>query len=305
MYSGVNGDKVLVNSSEVENYKNVNWYTAEEKVTMYSGVDGHMELVDADAVKDWNGVNWYTGHQTITMYSADDGAKLEGVKGWQINSYVENDQYYTGYQTMQVQGTEDGKDYKVWAYEVEELGKSGKFETQAMKGWKEHNEAVEAERQAELARQAATNQNGDSKGTETVYDDTLTKGNNILNAKINPDDYNEDEEYDKNANDPLRGSDAKDRERKQIENSFGKRGSKEREQESGELHDAKKGGRNDDNKSWGDLKKGNYWIEPQTSPSLMDKASEITGLTGTALVIYLIISEGSRLFPPRNLVPIP
>jgi hypothetical protein len=31
----------------------------------------------------------------------------------------------------------------------------------------------------------------------------------------------------------------------------------------------------------------------------------LTGLTGTALVIYLIISEGSRLFPPRNLVPVP
>ena len=30
-----------------------------------------------------------------------------------------------------------------------------------------------------------------------------------------------------------------------------------------------------------------------------------TGLTGTALIAYLIISEGSRLFPPRNLVPIP
>jgi hypothetical protein len=32
---------------------------------------------------------------------------------------------------------------------------------------------------------------------------------------------------------------------------------------------------------------------------------ELTGLTGAALVIYVIISEGSRLFPPRNLVPVP
>ncbi|WP_168734313.1 DUF6531 domain-containing protein [Pseudothauera nasutitermitis] len=32
---------------------------------------------------------------------------------------------------------------------------------------------------------------------------------------------------------------------------------------------------------------------------------EITGLTGTALILYLIFSEGSRLFPPRNLVPVP
>lgn len=32
---------------------------------------------------------------------------------------------------------------------------------------------------------------------------------------------------------------------------------------------------------------------------------EVTGLTGAALVTYLIISEGSRIFPPRNLVPVP
>ena len=45
--------------------------------------------------------------------------------------------------------------------------------------------------------------------------------------------------------------------------------------------------------------------QPQNSPDFMKKMSEITGLTGTALLIYLIISEGSRLFPPRNLVPVP
>ncbi|WP_258561789.1 DUF4150 domain-containing protein [Salmonella bongori] len=32
---------------------------------------------------------------------------------------------------------------------------------------------------------------------------------------------------------------------------------------------------------------------------------KLTGLTGAALVIYIIISEGSRLFPPRNLFPVP
>lgn len=32
---------------------------------------------------------------------------------------------------------------------------------------------------------------------------------------------------------------------------------------------------------------------------------ELTGLTGAALATYLIISEGSRLFPPRNFVPVP
>ena len=32
---------------------------------------------------------------------------------------------------------------------------------------------------------------------------------------------------------------------------------------------------------------------------------ETTGLTGAALATYIVVSEGSRLFPPRNLVPIP
>lgn len=39
--------------------------------------------------------------------------------------------------------------------------------------------------------------------------------------------------------------------------------------------------------------------------SIRERVSIATGLTGTALTIYLIISEGSRLFPPRNLIPIP
>lgn len=42
-----------------------------------------------------------------------------------------------------------------------------------------------------------------------------------------------------------------------------------------------------------------------SDPAFMEKMSKLTGLTGAALVIYLLISEGSRLFPPRNLVPIP
>jgi hypothetical protein len=51
--------------------------------------------------------------------------------------------------------------------------------------------------------------------------------------------------------------------------------------------------------------------EPQPIPvpvqdkGFKKKISEITGLTGTALIIYIIISEGSRLFPPRNLIPAP
>jgi len=43
----------------------------------------------------------------------------------------------------------------------------------------------------------------------------------------------------------------------------------------------------------------------QSNQDFMQRMAELTGLTGTALIIYLIISEGSRLFPPRNLVPVP
>jgi RHS repeat-associated protein len=42
-----------------------------------------------------------------------------------------------------------------------------------------------------------------------------------------------------------------------------------------------------------------------SNKSFMDTMSKITGLTGGALVAYVIVSEGSRLFPPRDLVPIP
>jgi len=45
--------------------------------------------------------------------------------------------------------------------------------------------------------------------------------------------------------------------------------------------------------------------EQRRDPEFMRRMAEITGLTGTALIIYLIISEGSRLFPPRNLIPVP
>jgi hypothetical protein len=48
-------------------------------------------------------------------------------------------------------------------------------------------------------------------------------------------------------------------------------------------------------------------VQSQSSSGLIDWAwwEKATGLTGAALVTYLIISEGSRLFPPRNLVPVP
>jgi hypothetical protein len=45
--------------------------------------------------------------------------------------------------------------------------------------------------------------------------------------------------------------------------------------------------------------------ESQSSVLDWEYWEKLTGLTGIALVIYLLISEGSRVFPPRNLVPVP
>jgi hypothetical protein len=44
---------------------------------------------------------------------------------------------------------------------------------------------------------------------------------------------------------------------------------------------------------------------PEENKGFLKQMEELTGLAGAALIIYLIISEGSRLFPPRNLVPVP
>lgn len=45
---------------------------------------------------------------------------------------------------------------------------------------------------------------------------------------------------------------------------------------------------------------------PVYDEGFIKEMERITGLTGAALIIYLIISEGSRiLFPPRNFVPVP
>jgi RHS repeat-associated protein len=59
-----------------------------------------------------------------------------------------------------------------------------------------------------------------------------------------------------------------------------------------------------------DPKGGGYtkiypYLQPSIDPSLRDRIGQAVGLSGAALTIYLIISEGSRLFPPRNLIPIP
>jgi hypothetical protein len=48
--------------------------------------------------------------------------------------------------------------------------------------------------------------------------------------------------------------------------------------------------------------------EPSLFGKLKNTISENTGLTGAALtaaaILYIVVSEGSRIFPPRNLAPI-
>ncbi len=55
----------------------------------------------------------------------------------------------------------------------------------------------------------------------------------------------------------------------------------------------------------GNLLPGSPDLEKEFSISDWEYWEEVTGLTGAALVTYLIISEGSRLIPARNLVPVP
>lgn len=44
---------------------------------------------------------------------------------------------------------------------------------------------------------------------------------------------------------------------------------------------------------------------PVDNSGFMKKMADLTGLTGKALLIYVIVSEGSRFFPLRNLAPVP
>ena len=44
--------------------------------------------------------------------------------------------------------------------------------------------------------------------------------------------------------------------------------------------------------------------EPWFGEAFVEKVKVTTGLSGAALALYLLVSELSRLYPPRNLVPI-
>jgi RHS repeat-associated protein len=94
-----------------------------------------------------------------------------------------------------------------------------------------------------------------------------------------------DREREKN---PKRPSDAKKREKREIDSAFGKRGTKEREQKSEELHKDKKknGDRNYNNKKYGDLVDGNY---NKTSIGVIGKIGLVGA--GTVIIIGTIIED--------------
>ncbi len=46
-------------------------------------------------------------------------------------------------------------------------------------------------------------------------------------------------------------------------------------------------------------------LASESQGDVIDYFERATGLTGVALLLYLIVSEGSRVFPPRNLIPLP
>lgn len=68
--------------------------------------------------------------------------------------------------------------------------------------------------------------------------------------------------YAKGKEPKFRGSDSKKREKSQTDQTLGERGTKERDENSRDLHDSKSGLPNYKNKSWGQLKNRDYWIVP-------------------------------------------
>ena len=135
---------------------------SKENVTLFSGVNGDEDSFGFWSVEDQRKVNWHFGDETTQLYSREDGYGLNDGKGnYEQTRYdgvkALQDKYMTGHQTATVIEIDTNIEYTVWGNEVYDHVKSEKFHTPKTKGWDEYNKAVEAERQAELARQAALN----------------------------------------------------------------------------------------------------------------------------------------------------
>ena len=109
------------------------------------------------------------------------------------------------------------------------------------------------------------------------YENQAAHSNYAASTKVNTnDDY--DSWLDKNNNDKGSSSYKKERERKQIDSALGSDRAK-REKDSKD-HDSKKGDKNGHNKSYGDLKSGNPWIQPIKGGSMI-----IAGAVASRLLV--------------------
>ena len=108
------------------------------------------------------------------------------------------------------------------------------------------------------------------------------------------DSEEEEDAYRKNARDnariknPLQARDSKKREKSEIDSAFGKRGSKEREEKSQELHDTKRkeGSSNWNNRDYQGLVDGNY---EKSHISNMQRAGLV--LVGGSIIIGTIAED--------------
>ncbi len=278
------------NSGNITITKDTNSPTTDKryKVTMYS-TTGTLSIWNT-AVEQYTALGWYTSPQKVKIYALDGREAI-------ISNYAAPDFLKVGWYLTPPQVTFyskiDGHAVQMGMNYVKNTGDTSwtRVRPDSVIVYDGYNNPIEVNEY-----KAQTMVNSGDYTYNPVFDSNI-----MYSKKINPNNYNEDEEYDYNQQNVGRGSDAKKREKGQVDDALGKRGTKDREEKSKDLHDSKEGGRNDDNKSYEDLKKGNYW----KTESFRDKISRITGLTGIALTIYIIISEGSRIFPARNLIPLP
>jgi hypothetical protein len=129
---------------------------------------------------------------------------------------------------------------------------------------------------------------------------------NILNVD---DEYDDqwDDQYDENAKDTFSSRDKKKRERQQVNSQFGKRGTKEREQKSEELHKDKRlrGGGNNVNKEYGELGEYNEITSSNSSWWYAPVGVAIVVVAGVATVVLIVddatvVGVGDDVFIPAT-----
>lgn len=112
--------------------------------------------------------------------------------------------------------------------------------------------------------------------------------NRSLIASTNSQQYRQNSKDRERSKNPLRSRGGKKREKSEIDSAFGKRGSKEREQKSQELHKAKEknGDANYNNKDYGDLVDGIFdrmYVSPAARIGIF--------AIGTSIIIGTIVED--------------